>query len=122
MLLREVSSQVLNARVTVSDSIIVNGPLQQSPVNVGDNNFATGTNSVTIGYNLNTQGTNSISLGLNAVSAFPNTICINADPATTLTAGQASSLFVNPVRGLPSPGYPQLYYNPTSHEIVYGIV
>ena len=121
MLLREVSSQVLNARVTVSDTIIANGPIQQSPVNVGNNNVCTKTDSVTIGFNLKNLGANSISLGINSVSAFPNTICINADPGTTVTPGQASSLFINPVRGMPSPGYPQLYYNPTSHEIVYGI-
>ena len=121
MLLREVSSQVLNARLTVSDNIIVNGPIQQSPVNVGGNNYVTGTDSVTIGYNIQNFGANNISIGVNSVSAFPNTICLNADANARIVPSQASSLFINPVRGVASPGYPQLYYNPTSHEIVYGI-
>lgn len=121
MLLREVSSQVLNARLTVSDNVIINGPIEQSPVNVGGNNYVTGTNSVSVGFDLTNTGTNSISLGVNSRSTFPNTICINADPTTRVEPTQASSLFINPVRGLPAPGYPQLYYNPTSHEIVYGI-
>ena len=120
-MLREVSGQVLNAHLTVSDYLLVNGPIQQSPVVLGLNSSGTGTDSVTIGYNLQTQGTNSVTVGVNASSSFANTICLNADNATKVTAGQASSLYINPVRGLANPGFPLLYYNPTSYEIVYGL-
>lgn len=87
--------------------------------------FSTGSaNTVSVGFNAGRTnlGLNSVAIGANAANqggTYGNTITINAT-GTDLNPASANSMFVKPIRAVTDvTGFKQLYYNPTTGEIVY---
>lgn len=133
-----VDSVMIGKNVSVSNVLIQNvvfiGPNAGTAGTVdGTNSIAIGINagkgalgttnlgrdSIAIGNSTVANGAGSIAFGPQASATSANTIVLNAS-GSPLTGSTANALFVKPVRtvtSIPS-GFSQLYYNPTTGEIV----